>query len=221
MTITEMHIDFRANLDKSNGLQYADIAPEAIDLFLNRSMDVLVEQLYKSGEIEQLKELVKNTTFTLSATIPVYNYGTKAYRSTFNIADYLYYQNSKTKVTRTAFPIIASLEYITNDHIPESNAKYYVVDTFNKTFFKYPKVFIKDTSIIVMVDSYTTASTVANGLIFEYISIPTRMDLGNTIDCPLNERLHRKVIDIAVNFMLENLESPRLQADMQLLQEKI
>jgi len=224
MTIEEMHIEFKVFLDKIESLQYAEFLTEEIDLILNRSMDILVENLHKANRLNELQELFQTDYSTLT-TITIPNFGEKAYQYTPTFYSgspiYLYPLNGRVHITRSMFPIIATPEYKTCDLIEYTNTDNYIVDGYNKGIFKNPKYLFYNDKIIVMLDYYSTLNSSSPHFRLAYIKKPVRMVHSTGTDCELKDDLHRKIVDLAVNLTLEEIESPRLETNTQQLQEKL
>lgn len=201
-----MHEEFKIGVDKSDSLEYANFLPEEIDIFLNRSQDVIVEQLFFSGVFSEINELWR--VWRLENPFTVYDPNARFpngyYVDISPITDFLYYHTSYTKITRTNFPVITIAEYLLNIRISPNAADAYAVNTFNKPIFKNPVIFFKDEeSIVLLVDNYTNIPT---GFYLEYIKTPERISFETSVDCELNERLHRKIVDLAVSLAEKNIE---------------
>ena len=207
-----MHIEFKVRIDKSDSLEYADFLPEEIDIFLNRAQDVMTEQLYLAGAFTEINELWERNAgkFPISTYTPDIRFPNGYFIDISGITDFLYHVKSYTKVTRTAFPAITTAEYISNVEIPFNIADAYATNSYNRPTFKNPVIFFEEntTRIVLLVDYYTATPT---GFYLEYIKIPTRISLETTTDCDLNERLHRKIIDLAVVFAEKDIEKTQPQ----------
>ncbi len=230
MTTVEMHIEFKVFLDKIESLQYDEFLSEEIDLILNRSMDILVENLYKAKAFDQLQELLQlDTSATLSTfynvdPFTIVDMGRKAYyyTPTFYTGSpiYLYPANARVYVTRTAFPVVAEPEYKTCDRISMEMVEKFVVDLYNKPVFKNPKSLFFNDKFIVLLDYYTSLNASSDTLQHSYYRKPVRM-VNGSVNCELNDNLHRKIVDIAINLALEEIESPRLETNTAQLNDKI
>jgi len=212
MNVENMHIEFKVRIDKSDSLEYADFLPEEIDIFLNRAQDVITEQLYGAGALTEINELWKvwRLEYPLTSYQPSARFPNGYYVDISSITDFLYHVNSYTQVTRTSFPTITTAEYILNNEISSNIADAYAVNSYNRPTFKNPVIFFEEntTRIVLLVDYYTNATS---GFYIEYIKIPTRISLEDSTDCDLNERLHRKIIDLAVVFAEKDIEKTQPQ----------
>jgi hypothetical protein len=217
MTIAEKHQEVRYWLDKADGLSVGDIFPEEIDIALNRAQDIIVEDLYRKKDINAIAELITLEAVHLAA---LSTWGENAYYvnlSTALIGTFLYHWTSKSRVVRSAYPVIAAEEYVANEYITEDDAYKYIVSVNNRCVFLKPKVFKSGVMLYVLGDAYTTISTAASEFLIEYISMPARMVYSGNINTNLNIALDRKIVDLAVQIMLDPLESPRLAQNTELL----
>ncbi len=220
-----MHREVKVGLDKIDSLQYPDLLPEEIDLYLNRSQDILVEKLYEAKKFNTIAEL-NSTQALIPGVYTAFNYGSKCYRVSLSTLSntYLYYLSSKLQMTRTAFPVIADEEFIECDFIEEIEVFNYVVDTFNRPVFKFPKVFKNGNYMYLLLDYYTLHPGLKTSSTYQlhYIKSPVRVSYTTPTNCELNaDLLHRKVVDLCIQLLLDPIESPRLQQYTQLLTEKI
>lgn len=223
MTTVEMQIEVKVGLDKQSSFQYPDLQPEVIDLFLNRSQDIIVEQINKAKLYNEIQEIIifNDLAITkLSTSI----FGNKCYLTTTGLnalTNYIYHAESNVYVTRLNFPVVAVKESVSNHEITVGESKFYRVDTYNKPIFESPKVFLYGGVFYVLVDGYTTIDTTMK-FNLRYVRKPVRIvSVGTLVNCELNDKLHRKIVDLCVNLLLENIESPRLETNTQQLAEKL
>lgn len=228
MTIEEMHIEVRQGLDKIDSLQYADIAPEQIDLRINRSQDILVEKLYKNKLYNDIAELDINEDVALTKFNTTEIYGNNAYYtlvSNLSFPPLFIFPNTRVLHSRVSYPIIAANSYVSTIPIDKTEIWKFVVDDFNKPIFKSPRIFVAETIqiIVVLADGYSTLKTGASpdGLYISYCKTPQRVVHSTNTNCELNNRLHRKIVDLAINLLKGDIESPGLEFDTQQLQVKM
>jgi hypothetical protein len=222
MTTAEIQIEVRVGLDKASSLQYPDLSDVLVDVFLNRSQDIITEKLASGKAFSELTELITKTSLAL-AIEPTGLYGSGAYYCTENTPTspmYLYHVSSEVLLTRSNFPLITVKKPINTRPIEFQDFVNYRVDLYNKPIFQSPKIFLIGVVFYLLADGYTVIDT-ASRLNLQYIHTPQRIVSSTTTTCELNERLHRKVIDLCVNLMLEDLESSRYETNTQQLAQKL
>jgi len=212
MTAAEMVNEF--------GIRYAmeinDSVPgwedDEIYSFLNKAQRKTVEDLYLRRNFDLLKELLWRVIIT-----GLFDYGALAEATNgyyFNMSSsipggypYLYYVQSWSRVTRTNPTMTSTL--VKNQSISLDNVDKFAVTEANKPFFLKPAAFFDRTGtdeiFVVLYDYYTTN---LDRLYFEYIREPN--DIASGVDCELNSSLHDSIVDLAVTYAIETLESPRV-----------
>jgi len=126
--------------------------------------------------------------------------------------DFMYYVASRSKVTRTN-PVITA-GYIDNVMIEHVNIDKFINTGFNSPRFKNPVCWIEDTLLYIMHDDLTSSYDDAGWKFsLTYIKQPTAIDNvpADTTSCELPNYTHQEIVNIAVDLMVENIESPRTQ----------
>lgn len=215
MTVAEMHILFKLELDKIDTLAYPNFVQAEIDLILNVSQDLLIVKRYREFELTQkriddLRSLVTSTT--LSAT----GSGTQ-YAATLP-PDYWFTLSSTSSGTGTICGVTQPLNLI-NKQVTYDRLTVALVDPFNKPDNETALVTFSGSQMNV----YTNGAAVS-GINFTYLRKPLRMSIsatginnpvGFTNQCELPDHMHREVVAEAVRRTLETVSSERYNTNRQ------
>src|SRR3972149_1677511 len=153
MTVAEMHLAVRLNLDKTSSFEYASFLQEELDFWLNEAQERFVKQrLYGNNykqekydqsqkRIDDLKSLVKlSTAISLIAS----SLGTNVKEATLPVTDavspYLFYLNS------TLYNV-SGVALQTGDIIPITLLSRYIKDSVNNPYIFRPLVLFYSNSV--------------------------------------------------------------------------
>lgn len=217
MTILEMHIALRNELDKTQDYQYPDFLPEQIDYWLNKAQEIYIEDTaypmnpnkiafeQTQKRIDELKDLVKPATIT--ATQSGTNYLTQLPN------DYKHLVRHECKTVKNGKSEIVSGIITTQDKINLQKK-----NPFWTPIVDEPLYYILGNSIV-----YETLNrfNIEQSYLW-YIKEPIKMKLGSEytdisidVDCEIkSEYVQHRIIDIARSMMLENIESPRYESNL-------
>lgn len=217
MNILDMHIAVRNELDKTQDYQYPDFLPEQIDYWLNKSFDIEIEEIayptipnhipfeQTQKRIDELREIVKPSTITTTSSQT--NFLTQLPN------DYKHLVRHECKTVKNNKSLIVSGIITNNDKINLQKK-----DPFWKPISSEPLYYIIGDQIVYetfgdfqVTESYLT-----------YIKKTNKMQLGseytnptNDVNCEItNEFVQYRIINRAVSMMLENIESPRYQTNL-------
>lgn len=214
MTAAEFKAYFLAEYDAATSLSAPAWEDSEISSFLNIAQDSIVTELYKLKDLGKLAELLLTSEF---ACVP---HGTIANGSTFELStvnansDYFYYIDSRTYTAARTNPTIAN-EIIPNELIDRSNASKFFLTSFNKPWFRNPKVYIDTTTVfitntskfIILVDGYTTLPVTIE---LTYIKRPVRIDITLGTTTELNESLHQTIVTLAVEQAVKSIKVAKI-----------
>lgn len=212
MTIAEMKSSFNTQYDAATSFAAPAWDDADISNFLNIAQDILVEEIFASGNLSLISNIVTSRdTLTLHSHPVIENAN---YIILSSITDFLYYVASKTKLTRTNPSATSTL--VPNEKISRENYNKFIQTGFNKPWFKYPKVFLEDiydvtdkgNCLVVLVDGYTTPLW---GEI-TYVKYPTRMNITTNTSCVLNLALHREIVKRAVEEAVKAIKIAKTSA---------
>lgn len=222
MTVSEMHLALRLNLDKSTSLGGSpDFLPEEFDFWLNEAQDRYIKlRMFgnnnaKTGfeqsqkRVDDLKALLVITDkLTLSSSMMGPNVKEVALPISSSTSPYLYYVNSSVydvSGNELQTGAIMQQEYI-ND---------YLKDAINNPYIRRPYVLFY----------YNNGPVI--GFIYGDEFVPTQCDITyikkpkaltsftvsgyQTNTCELSEHTHREIVDLATSLLIENIESGRVQ----------
>ena len=227
MTITEMHQAFRLELDKSNALEYPDFLPEEIDFWLNKAIRTFVKTRYsgfnikKQGfeqsqkRIEDLRNLVVEDQL-----VPVIDPGNTSY-----LDDVTVYNVDLTTTSQTYWFNLGeevAIEYTDCNGDIKQRRQFIIETTLNEygreiqnPFGEFRleggkakplRLFIGD-----LVQLITDGNYVPILYYITYLRKPIDVNIVTLVDCDLQEECHDEVVSQAVNLVLENIESKRMQ----------
>jgi len=133
--------------------------------------------------------------------------------------DFMYYIASRSTVTRT-LPTIDG-EYVDNILIEHGHIDKFITTGFNSPYFKNPVCWIEEGNLLyIMHDALTTDyDNAAYKFKITYIKKPAVIDNvpADTTACELDSSTHQEIVDICVNLMIENVESPRFATNIEQL----
>lgn len=227
MTILDMHIAVRQELDKSQSFELPNFQPEQIDYWLNKSFEILVEDTaYPKEEgkpsfeetqqiIDELREIVKPDVSVIP-TVNTVSDKEVSFISKLPV-DYKHlvrhtcrtsYSSEQGEVEQTVSGIITTQD--------KFNIRY--KDPFWEPIPSEPLYFIRSDSI----EYKTKGNFEVKETCITYIQKTPRMQLGShytnptaDVDCTIeSEYVQYKIINNAANMMLENIESQRYQTNL-------
>lgn len=223
MTIAEMHLAFRLQLDKSGSLELPSFEPEEIDFWLNSAIRKFVRTKFSGSNkglgfeghlvrTEDLKSLVVDTS-----TIPVAN----------NKKPYLF----------IATPIFTDKWFILGEEVEISYTKLgdttlstkrqgvtictvdtytsHINDPYSEHILHYeeakPLRLVYQNTIELVADvNYTITNYYVR-----YLKRPALVSITTpVISCDLPEHTHDEIVALATSMVLENIEQPRYQTQL-------
>jgi len=229
MTVSEMHTAFRLHLDKSSSLVgNPDFLPEEIDFWLNESQDRFIKQRmfgnnYRREKFEQSQKRIDDLRnlliLTTGISLNVSGLG-------INIREY---NLPVTDATSPYMFYVSSVVYDTNgnslqvkDTVEQINLRDYIKDSINNPYIRRPLVtFYGDKIAFVYGDEFVPVT-----FDMKYIKRPKKLVLGTpgtyeTNTCELAIHTHPEIVILAVDLVVENIESPRVQTFEQINTSKI
>lgn len=212
MTLAEAHIAFKMLLDKAASSAYPNFLPQEIDFYLNWAQDEFQKQRYGGNNyyrtafeetqkrIDDLRTTVADSG-TLATTVVEAN---KIYRvslpSGYRFAIMMQAETEKTNCDSTWVPVRL---------VQHDDLSFLLVDPFNKPDFSYPLVAFEGPYIYI----YADGTFQVNNFKLKYLKFPTRVDI-TALPAPIGfdfpEHTHSEIVAIAVNLVIENIESPRV-----------
>ena len=281
MTIQEMHVALKLELDKSDSLNNISFEPEEIDYWLNRAVRLFVKTRYtgsnykresfeqtqkRTDDIRTLVESVRIDTIETNGLDFLYSATPITFIAELPL-DYMFTVGEQVEIVYNPYPANIFEEVVSGDL--DTNIYYQVADgniTHNAVIYEEGEIFMAendayeidpltpDAYVIrlerglervtqVTTDTYipklecpfsehnlyynsakplrlfreNNVVLVGDGhywiptYILTYIRQPVTMDLVGSIDCDLPIHTHDEIISMAVDLMVENIESPRIQ----------
>lgn len=224
MTVQEMHIAFKLELDKTDNLEYPGYRPEEIDYWLNRSITEIIKQRFTGNntrresveETEKRRDDLRNITKDYNISVFTSSIANKPNGVFVALpSDYYFALSEEASI---AYPDCHGNE--TEDRVPVraiTHDRYnkMIRDPFNKPdkteIFSLP--YEGSTNEIIVGNSTTTLSA----YYLRYIRKPATVSLQGNISCDLSEQLHPEIVIYAANMAIENIESPRVVTQTQQL----
>ncbi len=225
MTISEMHLLFKLSLDKvgNNALPYFE--PEAVDMIINYAIKAVVKQKISGNNV--LRQGAEETTKRKSDL--------QSLLSNYEVASNLFISNSSNKPFGVFVPMVSDIFYLLDEEVeikstlcdstkrvnvlPIRNDQYntLILDPFNRPDknkilkLEYGKIGIGPTLHIELISS---DGIEINKYYLRYYKTPITVNYGLNISCDLPDIIHEEIIDFAVSWTLENIESPRFQSQI-------
>ena len=224
MTAAEMHTAVKLGLDKTSSLDIPAYEPEEIDLWLNIAQDRFIKQRLREFElgskrISDLHQLIITEETTVDPFTAVAKYSnTTSIDLTVELTEvFMYYISSKSMITRI-IPVMTGA-YIDNVMIDHTKIPSFASTGFNSPRFKNPVCWIEDNFLYIMHDALTTDYDDASfKFIITFVKQPDVIkEPATAVDCELDDSTHQEIVDIAVNLMIENIESPRFGTNIEKL----
>lgn len=194
MTSIEMLREFKVGMDKIDSDSYPEIYPEQIFMFINKAIDEIVE----AGRRVFEKDAVITDSFkSLIDPRPTILKPTKfdnEYIFSLDELDYLYYIRASVKVA------VGNKEGIARIVVEQQDTIEVVLDDPHRKPkpYKVPILFANDSII-----AYGAPSFIIKELILTYLRKPKKV--SKSVDCDLDENLHHKVVDTAIQLALNSL----------------
>lgn len=221
MNIAEMHIEFRAGLDKTNSLSYPDFRPEEIDLWLNKSIDSTVKQRYggtnlKGSSVEEtqkrrddLRGITKDYHTTIIAPTSSENKPNGHFVSI--PSNYWFALEEECEIEYNDCNGKPITDRVNVKSITHSRYDKIINDPFNKPDKTEVLCLPIEDGVAGMRNELISDGSTIKAYYMRYIRRPAKVSLNPAVNCDLSEHLHREIVDYAVNLVLENIESPRFQ----------
>jgi hypothetical protein len=208
MTIANMHIGVKLELDKTDSLELAAFEPEEIDFWLNNAIRRFVKLRYDEFEhtqkrIDDLRTLTKHDA-DITPYVSDYPNG-----YSFNLpSDYWFTLSEECKIKVTATEV-ESRQGITECTLDEYSEK--IEDPFSEHILHYQTAKPIRIYNVNSVELVSDGTYIANAYYLTYLKKPDEVSVTSPTDCNLPEHTHDEIVKLAANMMLENIEQPRYQ----------
>lgn len=239
MTIQDLHMAVKMELDKNVISSYPSFTEEQIDYFINRAYLMLINQKFtghnelQSGFEGDKKRIADLNNLIISATIPgslidsnEYQFSTDAYKEIlYNVSQTVMFQKKDT-----------TIEWRTVIDIRHDMLDKFIHTTTNNPWIPQPVIVFEQDKIRMFVDPVSILDYTGDAdMRIEYIKRPTRLQFyiydtsgnrtpnltGDDTQIPeIAEHVHSEIVSLTVDLMLDNIESQRIQTHPQLTQIK-
>lgn len=215
MNLSELHIAFKLEADKTGSLNYPSFEPEEIDYWLNKAYLALVNQKMfgnnPRGEgfdqsqkrEDDIRNLILTTSVTpITSSAIVNGLGVNL----TDLPNYLYFISSRT--------IFSNGNQAVNLNISHNEKDKFVETAINIPWIKHPVVYIEGGNLIVLYDRYSAAADSYTTDLIEvtYLRKPEALSINTPSQVPIiSEHVHQEIVDLAVYLAIENISSPRVQ----------
>lgn len=219
MTIQEFHINFDIELDKTLDFEYPYILPEKKDYWLNKAQERFIKSrafgnnLFKTSfdesekRMDDLRVIVKT-----SDPIDTSNVGNNFYTELPEDYLYLFRHQCFTITEDCSTPQLVAGIQATNDEM-----NILLKDPFWEPVSDEPLYYLLGNDIVYE----TNGDFTVQSSILTYIRKYAQMQYGTQyispttdVNCELAEHTHQEILDIAISMILENIESPRYQTNL-------
>jgi hypothetical protein len=214
MTISEMHIAVKLDLDKTSALDVPAYEPEEIDFWLNRAIRDFVKTRYSGVNFkkESFEQTQKRTddlrTLVDSAFILLNRYGVSkpnSYRGSIEGVDrYWLAVGEEADIVVNGTTSRVGVTQCTQDEYRQKIDDPYSEHILHYGSAKPLRLFYED-----QVELTTDGNYTVNKYYLTYIKEPVAVSHSASTDCDLPGHTHDEVVKLAVNMMLENIEQPR------------
>jgi hypothetical protein len=219
MTVQEFHINFNIELDKTLDFELPYMSVEQIDYWLNKAQDRFVKSrafgnnLFKTS-FEESQKRIEDLRTILKQSSPITPTLIGTTYSTLLPIDYLFgfRHQCYTLIPGCNTPILAAGIQVTQDELNILSR-----DPFWESIPYDPLYYYLGSAIVYEgVIGFSIQST-----ILTYIRKYNRIQYGSQyinpvsdIQCELAIHTHQEILDIAISLVLENIESPRYQTNI-------
>jgi hypothetical protein len=225
--------NIKLGLDKTSSLELPSFTNEELVYWANEAQQQLIKQKvfgnnyrkegYDEGRkrYDDLRTLVKYT-IGLTPVAHAYHPNISSISISSNIPDYLYFIGADARLTNTdeTNELASNYKIYETKLIKEDDIGQLVETPFNKPFLKNVYVYLKENQVNFIYDPNSTLNTVYVSYIKEPRAIAYDTDTATNIGSELPEHVHSEIVALAVNLLLENIESPRLKTNELLLTKK-
>lgn len=216
MTHNDVLIKFMIEYDKVPVTSsYPSLTKLEIASLLNKAYLALISQKYTGNNLRQaafegdFKSIVDLQELVVTTSINIVKNSNNASNVAFGELpknrNFLYYVYSE---------LISSNKHLPCTLITHEQAKKFYRTPYNDPWIKIPVCFIQDDSIYYVYDEHTIGDVHTANL--TYIKCPEKFTVESMEDgitkFELNDQVADELINLAVIFALENVESPRLNA---------
>lgn len=225
MNVAAMHIAVKMGLDKSEALSLPAFQTEEIDFWLNDAVDRFVKTRYSGNNpfgtsfeqsqkrVDDLRTLIVETRIVPILATDVFDkpYSFIVTTALFPI-DYLLFLNDEVTISfnhsilGTVTPLRTGVTECTSDSYFTRVSDPYSEHVLHLDYARPLRLF-SEKGIELITDSNYTISY----YYMRYIRKPDVISLTGAVNCDLPEYTHREIVEMTVNKLLENIESPRYQ----------
>jgi hypothetical protein len=211
MTVNQMIESFLVYYDRITSFSAPGYQPGEILLFLNNGQDDFIKDRMfgpnfqppafeeNQKRVADLRTLVTSNSLTYTTTDTI---GLRQYTIP---TDFLYPIKPYALCTRSGYPVITSGELMECKPVKSDQVGKLLNSTYNKTYFIKPYYTITGTSLHLIIDRFTTNTSI----ILHYIKKPTELVTGGSCDLPIHT--HQEIVEISVRQALQVLQDPRWQ----------
>jgi len=217
MTISEMHIAFKLELDKSSALELPSFESEEIDFWLNAAIKSFVKTRYLNFEqvarrTMDLSELVEEETLAVVAdTI-------KDNSFTANLAlcseDLWFIVGEEVTISYTKLgDTLASTKRQGVTQCTVDTYRSHIDDPHSEHILHYEEA--KPLRLVYqrLVELITDGNYDVTNYYVRYIRKPIEVSgTAPLVNCDLSEHTHDEIVKLTANMVLENIEQPRYQS---------
>lgn len=225
MTAAEMHIAVKMGLDKSEALSLPAFQAEELDFWLNDSVNRFIKTRYSGNNafgtsfeqsqkrIDDLRTLIVETRLVPAIASNVYDKPNSYIVASVNLPiNYMLFLNDEVSITFNHSILGTSTTIRTG--VTECTSDSY----FTKVTDPYGEhVLHLDTARPLRLFSEKGVELITDGnysvsyYYMRYIRKPAVISASGAVNCDLPEHIHSEVVEMTVNKLIENIESPRYQ----------
>lgn len=221
MTVQELHYAVDQGLQKIGSYAYDNFLPEEIDYWLNRAQERFVkDRAFISADIKGIGFVGNQKRLDDLRQIISINYvddtapqaGAESQQYDLPV-DYMFLVNIRAQIranncsrATTSDPLLTVPVRIVNN----AEVHYLQQDPFARSQVRTPLATLNETDITVFQDN---ESFILEGITLDYIRTPQQISLQLNQTSELAEHTHHEIVDIAINTMLEAIESQRYQTN--------
>jgi len=218
MNVDQMHIAVKMGLDKSEALSLPAFQPEELDFWLNDAVERFIKTRYNSFEQSQKRVDDLRTLIVETRIIPAIGGATSDKPNSYIVivatfpVDYFLFLNDEVDITfdhsvlGTATTVRTGVTECTSDSYFTKVSDPYGEHVLHLNTARPLRLFSEKGIELITDGNYEISY-----YYMRYIRKPSVIELAGAIDCDLPEHTHSEIVEMTVNKLLENIESPRYQ----------
>jgi hypothetical protein len=213
MTVQELHYAIDQGLQKVGSFVYDNFLEEEVDHFLNVIQNRFIKSsvFNKGGLSTNQRQLDDIRNVLVLDEEDVFNVNpTLKFQTTLLPADYMFLVNLRVELVsiQGVDSLVQDSKWVPTRMVDIDELYKLQENPFNKASHRSPIACMTTDEVRILQDS---KRYILKGSRMDYIRQPNKISLPLNQSCELAEHTHQEIVDQAVQYILELIESPRFQ----------